>query len=96
MTTDTLQQEIPLLDCEQTVRRLWDYLDQQLSVLDMQAVDKHLSECKTKCASHFAFESAFLDVMRKSRPTVLATDVLQLRVRALMQQNNTSEAEEVR
>ena len=91
MNTETAVQEIQVLDCEQTVRRLWDYLDQQLPALDMQAVDQHLAECKAKCPSHFAFERAFLDVLRTSRSTGRTTDVLQLRVRALMQQNNTSE-----
>ena len=94
MNTETAVQEIPVLDCEQTVRRLWDYLDQQLPALDMQAVDQHLDACKAKCASHFAFERAFLDVVRKSRTTALTTDVLQLRVRALIQQHNTSESGE--
>ncbi len=94
MSIEAAVQEIPVLDCEQTVRRLWDYLDQQLPALDMQAVDKHLAECKAKCPSHFAFERAFLDIIRTSRSTALTTDVLQLRVRALMQQNNTRDREE--
>ena len=94
MSTETVVQDIPALDCEQTVRRLWDYLDQQLPALDMQAVEKHLAECKAKCPSHFAFERAFLDVVRTSRSTALTTDVLQLRVRALMEHNNTPDREE--
>ncbi len=76
--------EPPVLDCEQTVRRLWDYLDQQLSVLETHAVDQHLRDCKTMCASHFAFERAFLGVVRSARPTNVVSDALRLRIQALM------------
>lgn len=96
MSTDTAVNEIRVLDCEQTVRLLWDYLDRQLPVLDMQAVDRHLAECKAKCASHFAFERAFLDVIRSARSTTVASDVLQLRVRALMHTTDAGNGDEVR
>ncbi len=76
--------EPPILDCEQTVRRLWDYLDRQLSAMDMQAVDQHLHDCKAKCASHFVFERAFLGVVRSARPINVASDALRLRVTALL------------
>jgi anti-sigma factor RsiW len=83
-TTDAMLTEPRMLDCEQTVRMLWDYLDQELSALDVRAVDRHLHECKAKCASHFAFERAFLKVMHSSRPRTLASDALRARVRALI------------
>ncbi len=87
MTTETAFLDIPALNCEATVRRLWDYLDQQLSALDTRAVDKHLRDCKFNCQSHFEFERAFLDVVRSARPNVQASDVLRDRVRALMQRD---------
>jgi anti-sigma factor RsiW len=82
--TDSPLQEPPVLDCEQTVRRLWDYLDRQLSAIDRDAVDRHLHDCKANCASHFAFEQAFLDVVREARPRVVASDVVRQRVRSLL------------
>ncbi len=76
--------DVPVLDCEQTVRLLWDYLDRQLSALDVQAVDQHLRACRTNCASHFAFERAFLEVVHQARPQCVASDVLRTRVRELV------------
>ncbi len=84
MTTDTVSQEELSLNCEQTVRLLWDYLDRQLPSIDAEAVDRHLHDCKTHCASHFEFERAFLAVMRASRPHVVASDTLRLRVLSLI------------
>jgi predicted anti-sigma-YlaC factor YlaD len=77
-----------VLDCEQTVRRLWDYLDRQLPAVDMHAVDQHLRDCQHKCASHFAFERAFLDVLRTARPRVVTSDALRLRVTSLLTQGD--------
>jgi anti-sigma factor (TIGR02949 family) len=57
---------IPVFDCEQTVRRLWDYLDGQLGPVDLAAVDSHLAACD-RCPPHFAFERRFLDVVREVR-----------------------------
>lgn len=84
MTPHSTLPEPPVLDCEQTVRMLWDYLDKELSELDVRAVDRHLAECKARCPSHFAFERAFLQVMHTSRPRTLASDTLRARVRALV------------
>ncbi len=84
MTSDTTLQDTPSLDCEQTVRLLWDYLDRQLPSIDLDAVDRHLHQCKANCASHFEFERAFLDVMHAARPQVVASDTLRLRVLALI------------
>ena len=81
MTAQATLPEPPVLDCEQTVRMLWDYLDQQLPELDVCAVDRHLHECKARCASHFAFERAFLEVMHSSKPRIIASDTLRARVR---------------
>lgn len=73
-----------VLDCEQTVRRLWDYLDRELSDVDVRAVDRHLQECRAGCPSHFAFERAFLEVTRSARPRVTASDGMRKRVLALL------------
>ncbi len=58
-----------VFDCEQTVRRLWDYLDGQLGPVDVAAVDAHLAECD-RCPPHFEFERRFLDAVRAARTTV--------------------------
>jgi anti-sigma factor RsiW len=84
MNRTLLAAEPPLLNCEQTVRRLWDYLDRQLSALDTEAVDQHLRDCKASCASHFAFERSFLQLVHAARPRNVATDTLRLRIAALV------------
>ena len=84
MTISSAAPETPVLDCEQTVRLLWDYLDRQLAAVDVQAVDEHLRVCHSNCASHFAFERAFLDLMHSARPNTVASDVVRARVRALI------------
>ena len=74
----------PVFDCEQTVRRLWDYLDGQLAPLDLAAVDAHLAECD-RCPPHFEFERRFLDAVRDARhavhiPDTMKTSALRARV----------------
>jgi len=76
--------DAPGLSCEQTVRRLWDYLDHQLSAADTRSVEQHLRDCQANCASHFEFERTFLQIMRGARPTSPASDVLRARVTALI------------
>jgi Putative zinc-finger len=40
------QRPIP---CSEAVRKLWDYLDNAVSIEDQESVDKHLSFCRTCC-----------------------------------------------
>lgn len=72
-------------DCEQTVRRLWDYLDGALSAADLAAVDAHLAHCD-RCPPHFAFERRFLQAVRDARAemaTLDAAGLAQLRARVV-------------
>ena len=85
MTTLAATGEPPVLDCEQTVRRLWDYLDHQLSPLETEAVAIHLRDCRAKCASHFEFEHAFLQLLRSSVPRPRASDAMRDRVRHILE-----------
>lgn len=51
-----------LIPCADAVRRLWDYLDRELSPGDSAAVEEHLSFCRHCCGElEFATElRAFL------------------------------------
>ena len=72
-------------DCEQTVRRLWDYLDGELSTADFAAVDAHLAHCD-RCPPHFAFERRFLQAVRDARANIATLDrvgLAQLRARVI-------------
>lgn len=62
-----------IFDCEQSVRRLWDYLDNELDAIELAAVDAHLAECD-RCPPHFAFERRFLTAVRAARDSVVVAD----------------------
>ena len=62
--------DVPEFDCEQTVRRLWDYLDAELGAVDLAAVDAHLAACD-RCPPHFEFERRFLETVRAARNATL-------------------------
>ena len=79
----------PPLDCEATMRALWDYLDGTLDAPSMAAIDAHLADCE-KCRGHLGFESKLLD-----RLTVLRRDhedVRSLRARVLDALRNAGQA----
>ena len=86
--TDVLAAAVdsPSLDCEQTVRRLWDYLDGQLGATDVALIDAHLAACD-RCPPHFEFERRFLDTVRRARRTdgaATRSDALRARVVAML------------
>lgn len=72
-TTSAEAVQAPVLDCEQTVRRLWDYLDGEVGASELAAIDAHLASCEP-CSAHFAFERRFLAAVRAARDAVLAAD----------------------
>jgi len=50
--------------CEETLRRLEDFLDRELTPDEMQRVQAHLDTCAA-CTSQFRFESQVLDGLRE-------------------------------
>ena len=70
---ESLSADVPAFDCEQTVRRLWDYLDGELNAVDVIAVDAHLAACE-RCPAHFAFERRFLLAVREARSAIHMPD----------------------
>jgi anti-sigma factor (TIGR02949 family) len=51
-------------DCEDTFRRLQDYLDRELSEEEARLVREHLEGCGI-CAEEYVFESAILRRVRR-------------------------------
>lgn len=82
-TTTTHADGVATFDCSETVRRLWDYLDHELSEAERHAVDAHLADCE-RCPKHFAFEQAFLAALRTAREERGANAALRDRVRSLL------------
>jgi anti-sigma factor RsiW len=52
------------IDCETTVRRLWDYIDSGLTSLSGEEVETHLATCAL-CARRFAFARVMKDELGK-------------------------------
>ena len=81
--TTLMEQEIEQLDCRETVRRLWEYLDGELGDAERVAVDHHLDHCD-KCPPHFTFERTFLAAVQSARAEAGASSTLRDRVRDIL------------
>jgi anti-sigma factor (TIGR02949 family) len=57
---------MPMLDCHDAMRQLFDYLDGELTPARMEAIREHLATCR-HCHPHAQFERAFLDAVRSLR-----------------------------
>lgn len=55
------------IDCNATVRRLWDYLDVELDPVRAEEVARHLRGCDA-CREHFSFADHFLAALHESWP----------------------------
>jgi anti-sigma factor (TIGR02949 family) len=55
--------QIDRYTCEETIRRLDDYLDRELTPHEIQLVNEHLAVCAA-CASEYAFEARTLERLR--------------------------------
>ena len=53
--------------CREIVRQLWPYLDGVLPDEWQERVVQHLEQCEA-CRSHYDFERAFLDAVRRAQP----------------------------
>jgi anti-sigma factor (TIGR02949 family) len=71
------------LDCLAAVRRLWDYLDGELSAWDERAVDEHLAAC-AGCPPHFEFERTLLAAVAEARAEHPDPEALRARLRAVL------------
>lgn len=93
MTSEEITPAVPAFDCEQSVRRLWDYLDGELGVTEVAALEAHLAECD-RCPPHFTFERRFLEIVREAKadivPTVTPSDLRERVVRCLQQAGELS------
>ncbi len=83
MSTSFEQAGPEVFDCEEAVRRLWDFLDRELSEVETRAVDAHLEACD-QCPAHFKFEHAFLAAVRSAREDRVASPALRNRVREIL------------
>jgi anti-sigma factor (TIGR02949 family) len=75
--------------CEETFRRLDDYLDRELSPDEMELVRLHLEICEG-CAREFKFEASTLrNVSAKLRQLDMPADLLTRTLAALSREKRT-------
>jgi anti-sigma factor (TIGR02949 family) len=77
--------QIDRYTCEETFRRLDDFLDRELTPHEMRLVQEHLDVC-TICAAEYAFEASALKRLRAKLQRIAApADLLAKVSRALSQ-----------
>jgi anti-sigma factor RsiW len=69
--------------CEETFRRLDDYLDRELSPDEQRLVEEHLRVCGI-CASEFRFEQSVLDGVRDKLSRLAVPADLMARIQELL------------
>ena len=76
--------------CEETFRRLDDFLDRELTAHEMQLVQAYLEVCAV-CAAEYAFEASTLGRVRDKVQRIAApTDLLARISQALQKARETS------
>jgi anti-sigma factor (TIGR02949 family) len=70
--------------CEDTFRRLDDYVDRALSEAERRLVEQHLEECDV-CAREYRFEISFINEVRVKLQRVRAPREMVERVLARLQ-----------
>ena len=76
--------------CLETVRRLDDYLDRQLSETEHLEVERHLETCD-RCLQRFRFEAAVVDDLRTKLRRVAVPSGLESRLRDLLRRGDAGE-----
>lgn len=54
------------IDCEHALRRLFDFLDHEIDAAERDAIERHLSTCRS-CYSRASFERRLKDKLRELR-----------------------------
>jgi anti-sigma factor (TIGR02949 family) len=69
------------MECEEVVIRLWEYLDRELPLVEVDPVEVHLHQC-THCHSAYCCNRALLKLLARQRATCAAPPVLVASIRA--------------
>lgn len=78
--------------CEETFRRLDDYLDRELAGDEMELVREHLQSCEI-CAREFSFEESVLQEVRTKLNRIDAPADLRDRLFGLLEQERARQNE---
>ena len=78
----------PPLDCEEVVREIWDWLDDELPQHRWSAIQTHLATC-TGCSEHVAFARSFLAKVSEPMPVRPDFNSLKERIRVALSSQKT-------
>jgi anti-sigma factor (TIGR02949 family) len=73
------------LTCQQTFERLADYLDRELSPVEVARVEEHLAVCEV-CAREYRFEGTVLRCLKDKLRRIAAPPQLLDRIRQALDQ----------
>ena len=73
-----------MLDCEDVMRSLWDYLDQELTPQRMEAIRAHVDMCK-RCYPQYEFERSFLAALSARKPEHTHPELAQEKLLVLLE-----------
>ena len=77
--------------CLETVQRLADYVDRELSVAETAEVERHLQTCE-RCLQRFQFEALVLDELRMKLRRVPVPARLEERLRKALRSEPADES----
>jgi anti-sigma factor (TIGR02949 family) len=72
--------------CLETVRRLDDYLDRELSAVERHEVERHLETCD-RCLHRFRFEAAVVEELRTKIRRVSVPEKLASRLKSMLRED---------
>jgi mycothiol system anti-sigma-R factor len=75
------------MECVEVLKRLWEYLDQELASEEAEAVGAHLSHC-AGCYPSFSCDRAFLELLARQRAGCPAPPTLVARVRSCLRSHS--------
>ena len=68
-----------MIDCKETLKRFYDYLDRELPELESREVEEHLSQCR-HCFDRMEFEKLFTAYVRRDGQIKVDTQALKGRL----------------
>jgi anti-sigma factor (TIGR02949 family) len=68
------------ISCSETLLRLDDFVDRELSPEDLELVEEHLLEC-VQCAEKFRFETSLVGALRERLARIAVPEALLRRIR---------------
>jgi len=69
-----------MMSCEETVARVYEFLDGELDPETMERIGEHIEDCQ-RCYPYFNFERIFLDHIRSKGLRTEKSERLEQRVR---------------